>query len=263
MELNKIYFGDCLFLMNDVDNESVDMIICDLPYGIIDCKWDVVLDFKLLWNQYERIIKDNGAIVLFGSQPFTTDLINSNRKLFRYEIIWEKSKGSNFLNANKMPNKTHENICVFYKKQPIYNPIKYIMPERYIDKRSAKARQNGGNSNSTKAFYISGPRSKIRERKFDDGSRMSDSLLCFSSEWNKGMHPTQKPVLLLEYLIKTFTNEKDIVLDNCIGSGTTAVAAINTKRNFIGIEKNKDYYNKANERIKKHLLTPIQGLINI
>jgi site-specific DNA-methyltransferase (adenine-specific) len=250
-------YGDCLEIMPNIPSKSVDMILCDLPYGTVSCKWDIVIPFDLLWEQYERIIKDNGAIVLSASQPFTTDLISSNRRLFRYEMIWEKSSPSGFLNAQKMPNKCHENILVFYKNLPVYNPIKYVMPDRYIDKRSAKARLKGKNDALTKTFNISGKASKEYVRKEDDGSRLPDSILCFNSEWGKNMHPTQKPLSLFEYLIKTYTNEGDLVLDNCLGSGTTAIACHNLKRRCIGIEKEFEYFEIAKKRVQDVQRVPL------
>lgn len=235
MELNKIYKEDCLIGMQRIPDKSIDMILCDLPYGTTRCKWDVLIPFAPLWKQYERIIKDNGAIVLTGSQPFTTDLINSNRKLFRYEIIWHKTMSTGFLNANKQPLKAHENICIFYKKQPIYNPQKTFkdVPDkgRVRMQTANRAAQYGAFNNGT---YT------------DDGSRFPNSVLAISN-WNGALfgntdnatkHHTQKPVALFEWLIKTYTNEGMLVLDNCMGEGTTAKACINTGRGYIGFEIN-------------------------
>ena len=242
IELNKIYNEDCLEGMKLIEDKSIDMILCDLPYGTTACKWDTIIPFEPLWEQYERVIKDNGAIVLTASQPFTIDLINSNRKIFRYEWIWEKTKGGAFVNANRMPMKRHENVLVFYKKQPTYNPQKTKAPEHLIDKRKTI-----NNSKSDKNYTYTGVKPI---RKKDDGTRFPTSVIRFNSE--TGLHPTQKPVPLLEYLIKTYTNEGETVLDNCMGSGTTAVACINTNRNYIGFELDTTYYNLANERIQKH-----------
>ena len=240
MELNRIYNEDCLEGMKKIKDKSVDMILCDLPYQSTNLKWDRIIPFEELWMQYNRIIKDNGAIVLTGSQPFTVDLINSNRKMFKYEWIWEKTKGGAFVHANRMPMKRHENILIFYKKQPTYNPQKTRAPEHLIDKRKTIS-----NSISTKDHTYTGMKPI---RKKDDGTRFPTSVIRVNSE--TGLHPTQKPVALFEYLIKTYTNEGDTVLDNCMGSGTTAIAAINTNRNFIGFELDETYFNLANERIK-------------
>ncbi len=233
--------GDCLELMKDIPNGSIDMILADLPYGTTACKWDSIIPLEPLWKQYERIIKDNGAIVLTSSQPFTTDLINSNRKIFKYEWIWEKTKGGAFVHANRMPMKRHENVLVFYKKQPTYNPQKTKAPEHLIDKRKTI-----NNSRSVKDYTYTGLRPI---RKKDDGTRFPISVIHVNSE--TGLHPTQKPVALFEYLIKTYTNEGDVVLDNTMGSGTTGVACVNTNRSFIGMELDDKYFEIAKKRIEK------------
>jgi len=230
IEINKIYNMDCLEGMGYIEDKSIDMILCDLPYGTTACKWDIIIPFELLWNQYERIIKDNGAMIFTASQPFTTLLISSNLKLFRYEWIWQKNYGSNFAVARKQPFKEHENICVFYKKQPTYKPI---MEERSdsgkLFVRNCKyEKRNSEHTNSLK----SGKANRNLEK------RLPGSIKKFNME--VGLHPTQKPVTLFEYLIKTYTNEGDLVLDNCIGSGTTAIACIKTGRNFIGFDNGKD-----------------------
>ncbi len=240
MELNRIYNEDCLIGMDKIEDKSVDMILCDLPYGTTQCKWDIVLPFDKLWKQYNRIIKDNGAIVLFSKQPFTSDLVNSNRDMFRYELIWEKTRAGNSMQVKNQPSAIHENIEVFYKKQPTYNDLKFKVDEKYIDKRKS----------IRDSYYKSEHYSGVMKRKADDGLRHPQSILPFNSVWHKGMHPTEKPVELFEWLIKSYTNENDVVLDNCIGSGTTAIACINTKRNYIGFEKEKNYYNMCIERIR-------------
>ena len=226
--------GDCLELMKDIEDKSIDMILCDLPYGTTACKWDSVIPFEPLWKQYKRIIKDNGAIVLFGSEPFSTMLNYSNMKMFRYEWVWLKNNSTGFQLANKMPLKKHENISVFYKKLPTYNP-QGLKPYGKVNKRGRSG--NGGHLANEVNEYI---------QKF---TNYPTQTIAFSYDKLK-LHPTQKPVKLLEYLIKTYTNEGDIVLDNCMGSGSTGVACWNTKRRFIGIELNKDYYNIAKERIE-------------
>ena len=240
IELNKIYNEDCLEGMKRIPDGSVDCVICDLPYGTTACKWDIVIPFKELWQQYKRIIKDNGAIILFSKQPFTSDLINSNRDMFRYELIWEKTRAGNSMQVKNQPSAIHENIEVFYKNQPTYNDIKFMVDEKYIDKRKS----------IRDSIYKSEHYKGVMKRKADDGMRHPQSILPFNSVWHKGMHPTEKPVELIQWLIRSYTNEGDLILDNCIGSGTTAIAAIKEKRHFIGMELNKEYYDKACKRIK-------------
>lgn len=237
MELNKIYLGDCLKIMPSIDNSSIDMILCDLPYGTTQCKWDEILPFDELWRQYERIIKQNGAIVLFGSEPFSSYLRLSNIKLFKYDWIWDKIKGTGFLNAKKQPMRNHEIISVFYKSQCTYN---YQKTFGHINKKSFRKKhlQTEVYGKMTKDYL------------YESTERYPRSILEFSSDTqNSSLHPTQKPIALLEYLIKTYTNECDIVLDNCIGSGSTAIACIKTNRNFIGIEKEQKYFDCSNKRI--------------
>ena len=225
--------GDCLELMKDIPDKSIDMILCDLPYGTTRNKWDSVIPLDKLWEQYERIIKENGAIILFSQMPFTAELTHSNLKLFKYEWIWEKDNGTGFLNAKKMPLKIHENILVFYKKLPTYNPQMRTGFKPY------KCKQ--GRHSTNYGLYEQG---HITE---SNGERYPIDIIEFKKD--SGLHPTQKPVALLEYLIKTYTNENDLVLDNCMGSGATGVACVNTNRNFIGIELSEEYYNIAKERI--------------
>ena len=232
----KLLKGDCLELMKEIPNGSIDMILCDLPYGTTACKWDTVIPFETLWEQYNRIIKDDGAIILFGSEPFTSVLICSQIKLFRYDLIWDKQKGCDFLNANRKPLKSHENILVFYKKSPTYNKqYWYSTPYKKIT----------GNKKQSSVYHNS---HKVDTESID-GKRNPLSILSFSRDSNR-LHPTQKPVALLEWLIKTYTNEGDTVLDNCMGSGTTGVACVNTNRRFIGMEIDESYFNIAKERIE-------------
>ena len=240
----ELIHGDCLEEMKKISGKSIDMILCDLPYGVTRNKWDVVIPFEPLWQQYERVIKDNGAIVLFSQQPFTTKLICSNLKMFRYELIWEKSNVTGYLNAKKMPLRTHENILVFYKKQPTYNPQKWQINERFMDRRKKISVDNHNYRSRNYGQHI--------EFVYkDDGTRYPVSILSFPSVNNeKTNHPTQKPTALLEYLIKTYTNEGEIVLDSCMGSGSAGVACVNTNRDFIGIELEENYFNVAKERIK-------------
>ena len=234
-----LWQGDCLELMKYIPDKSIDMILCDLPYGQTKFEWDKKIDFALLWGRYERIIKDNGAIVLFGKHPFTSELVLSNLKLFRYELIWEKTRASNSMQVKKQPSAIHENIIVFYKNQPTYNDLKFKVDEKYIDKRKS----------INDSFYNKGHYQGVMKRKADDGWRHPQSILPFNSVWKKDMHPTEKPVELLEWLIKSYTNENDIVLDNCMGSGSCGVASINTNRRFIGIEIYEEYFNIAKQRI--------------
>ncbi|OEH66772.1 MAG: hypothetical protein BAX61_13280 [Psychrobacter sp. B29-1] len=225
--------GDCLELLKDIPDGSVDAIVCDLPYGTTRNKWDSIIDLDLLWQQYERVIKDDGAILLTAQTPFDKVLGVSNLKLLRYEWIWEKTQGTGHLNAKKMPMKNHENILVFYKRLPTYNPQKTKGKPYTITK--------GGDSSN---YNDSGIVTTI-----NNGDRYPLTVQQFKSD--KGLHPTQKPVALLEYLIKTYTNEQDTVLDNCFGSGSTGVAAVNTNRKFIGIELDKDYFAIAEQRINE------------
>lgn len=239
--MNKIFLGDCIEIMNTMEDKSVDMVLCDLPYGITGCDWDSVVPFDKLWESYERICKENCAIVLFASQPFTTDLINSNRSNFKYSLVWSKNVPTGMSYAKYRPMKYHEDILVFYKKQPVYNPI---MKERIgVGKACYNYDHYCGNSNHVKYEKV--------KKKYDPDFVQPSSVLNFKVVPNRNgkLHPTQKPIDLCEYLIKTFTNENDLVLDNCCGSGSTLVAAKNTNRKFIGIEKEEKYFIIANNRI--------------
>lgn len=235
----KLYNGDCLEIMKDIPDGSIDMILCDLPYGTTACKWDVIIPFDKLWEQYNRIIKNNGAIALFGSQPFVGVLINSNIKMFRHEWIWNKDKGGNFMNCKFEPMKTHEHILVFGKEKSVYNPIMEKRDDK--NKRKNNPRVNTSNIITTKEFYTA-------QSKGNNDYKYPTSVKYFNSV-RGGLHPTQKPVDLLEYLIKTYTSEGETILDNCMGSGSTGVACINTNRNFIGIELDENYFNIAKNRI--------------
>lgn len=236
--------GDCLYLMKKIPDSSVDMILCDLPYGVTQNKIDKCISFDKLWAEYERVIKPNGCIALFGQGLFYVDLVNSNRKMFRYDFVWDKKLTSGFLNAKRMPLRRHEQIAIFYKKQPTYNPQftkgkpLHSKGINYINKEPKN--QNYG------VFYNTADERKGCTDKYPT------SIIAFKKPHpSVAKHPTQKPVELLEYLIKTYTNEGDIVLDNCMGSGSTGVACINTGRNFIGIELDEKYFNIAKERIKE------------
>ena len=235
-----LYQGDCLEIMKDIPDKSVDMILCDLPYGTTRNAWDKKLDLTALFSEYHRIIKKHGAIALFSQMPFCVDLVNADRKHFRYEWIWQKSRGTGFLNANRMPLKIHENILIFYDKLPKYNPQKTSgNPYRVLSRKSSA--NYSPNTGNFKTENIDGSRYPVDTIKFAQVNCSNESKL----------HPTQKPVPLLEYLIKTYTNEGETVLDNCMGSGSTGVACMNTNRNFIGIELDENYFRIAKKRIEQ------------
>lgn len=235
----ELYCGDCLDIMPQIENKSVDMILCDLPYGTTQNKWDIILPFNNLWDCYNRIIKENGAIILFGSGMFTAELMTSNKSMWRYNLIWEKTTPTGFLNAKKMPLRNHEDICIFYKKLPTYNPQK-----TYNNKRKVSKSEHKINCIDTTNY------GKHNHTTYDSTERYPKSVLTFKTDKQKiSVHPTQKPVALIEYLIKTYTNDNETVLDNCMGSGSTGVACRNLNRNFIGIEKDKKYFEIACDRI--------------
>ena len=244
----KLYKGDCLIEMDKIEDKSVDMILCDLPYGTTSCKWDTIIPFEPLWEQYERVIKDDGAIVLTGSEPFSSILRTSNLKNYKYDWKWEKPSGANFLNFKYQPAKVHEDIMVFGKMATSYSKkgnMKYFpqMTEgKPYEQKSGK--QKTKNSNST-------VRSEIKQVVTKNtGLRYPRSIQKFALDKEK-LHSTQKPVALFEYLIKTYTNENEVVLDSTMGSGSTGVACVNTGRKFIGIELDEKYFNIAKERIEK------------
>lgn len=235
MKVDYIEQGDCLELMKEIPNESVDMILCDLPYGTTRNKWDCIIPFEPLWEQYKRVIKQNGAIVLFCDGLFTANLMQSNIKIWRYNLVWDKQRGCDFLNANVKPLKSHEDIAVFYKKKPTYN-------KQYWYSKPYKRTKNGSLSNNY------GDRQAAWSES-EDGKRNPLSILSFARDADRS-HPTQKPVALLEYLIRTYTNEGDTVLDNCMGSGSTCVACKNTNRHYIGFELDEKYFEIAKKRIE-------------
>ena len=234
----KLYQGDCLEVMKGIPDKSIDMILCDLPYGTTQNKWDSVIPFDELWREYKRIIKDNGAIVLTSQGIFTAKLILSNEKWFKYKLVWEKSKATNFLNAKKQPLRKHEDICIFYNKQPIYNP----------QMREGKPYDKGVRKDQLTGSY--GDFNPVHVKS--EGKRYPTDVVYFKTAESEGKvyHSTQKPVDLLEYLIKTYTNENEVILDCCMGSGSTGVAALNTNRRFVGIELDEKYFNIAVERLK-------------
>lgn len=227
--------GDCLNLMQNIPDGSVDMILCDLPFGVTRCKWDSCIPLDLLWKGYRRIRKENAAIVLFAAEPFTSELVFSNKSEFRYDMVWVKEQGTDFLNANRKPLKQHENILVFYHAMPTYN-------KQCGTGKPYKAVNGNKNSSCWGGF-------KAGFCTDSDGKRNPTTVMHFNRE--RGFHPTQKPVPLLEYLIKTYTDEGETVLDNCMGSGSTGVACVNTGRSFIGMELNTEYFNVARKRIEE------------
>ena len=233
----ELYNGDCLEVMKDIPDKSIDMILCDLPYGMTQNKWDICIPLDKLWEQYKRIIKPSGAIVLTAQGLFTAKLIMSQPQLYKYKWIWEKSKSTNFLNAKKQPLRKHEDICVFYKKQPTYHP--QMTAGTPYDK-GVRKNQLSGSYGDFQPVHVS-----------SDGERYPTDIIYVKTAESEGevVHPTQKPVALLEYLIKTYTNECETVLDNCMGSGSTGVACLNTNRNFIGIELDEKYFSIAKERL--------------
>ena len=241
LDLNKIYNEDCLEGMKNFEDKSIDMILCDLPYGTTQNKWDSVIPLDELWKEYKRIIKDNGVIVLTSQGIFTANLMLSNEKWFKYKLVWVKSKATNFLNAKKQPLRKHEDICVFYNKQPQYNPQ---MTEGEPYDKGVRKNQLTGSYGDFNPVHVK-----------SEGMRYPTDVVYFKTAESEGKvyHPTQKPAALFEYLIKTYTDEGEIVLDNCIGSGTTAVACLNTNRNFIGFELDEGYWKIANERIEKYM----------
>ena len=282
MEIDKIYNEDCLVGMKAIPDKSIDCIICDLPYGVLNrsnpqAQWDNIIPIQPLWEQYERVIKDNGAIVLFAQGMFTAQLMMSNPKMWRYNLIWDKiNRSTGFLNANRCPLRIHEDIVVFYKSQPTYNP-QFTFEQVYHNRVGAG---NGYKQNKAGAIY--GKMTNGGKKEKEDMPSFEDSEMCLSGARNRCYgnfavtetritnekyptsiipmdkehdgnyhHPTQKPVNLIRWLVRTYTNEGDLVLDNCMGSGTTAVACLKEKRHFIGYEITKEYFDIAQQRIKQ------------
>lgn len=231
-----LYLGNCLDILKEVEDNSVNMVLCDLPYGTTACSWDSIIPLEPLWEQYNRICKENAAMVFTAAQPFTTILAASNIKNFKYEWIWEKPQGTNPMNAKVMPLKSHENILVFYRKKPTYNPQMWFSTP-----------YSGFSSETSKIGEVYN-KAKSKHRDNPEGSRYPKTILKFKQE--KGLHPTQKPVELMRYLIRTYSNKNDVILDNTMGSGTTGVACVLENRKFIGIEKDEKYFKVAQDRIK-------------
>ncbi|WP_108558358.1 DNA-methyltransferase [Arcobacter caeni] len=286
LEINKVYNEDCMIGMEKIKDKSIDMILCDLPYGTTACKWDIIIplndyieieiknkivsmnenEYKLycfennipieifkikwkeqskkgLWTHYKRIIKDDGAIVLTAKQPFTSELIDSNIKDFKQELIWLKTRPSNFMNAKKMFMSWHENVLIFYKKLPTFNR-QMVNGKKRTDKINKVDRSES----------VFGSTGEKHGYEFDNnGLKNPNTILEFSNPNSNSLHPTQKPIELFEYLIKTYTNENDMILDNCMGSGTTAIASLNLNRKFIGFETNKRYIEIINTRIEERI----------
>lgn len=241
-KMNQLLFGDCLELMKDIPDKSIDMILCDLPYGTTNCKWDSPINLNKLWIQYKRITKDNAAIVLFAQTPFDKVLGVSNLSWLKYEWIWEKTQATGHLNAKRMPMKAHENILIFYNKLPTYNP--QITSGHVRKVATAKHKRN----TSTGEIY-----NKCDNfSDYDSTDRYPRSVITFASDKQKmNLHSTQKPLALCEYLIKTYSNEGDTILDNCCGSGTTAIACLNTNRKYICMENDEKYFDVAENRINQ------------
>lgn len=237
----KLILGDCLDVMKVIPDKSIDMILCDLPYGVTKNVWDKPIPFAPLWEHYNRIIKDNGAIILFGQGMFTANLMLSNKKMWRYNLVWNKVLSTGFLNSNLMPLRVHEDICVFYKKRTTYNPQK-------VKGKPCHSRGRAVNKNSAELKNDNYGDYTILNTEGD--MKHPTSILTFSKPHSSvSKYSAEKPVELLEFLIKSYSNEGDIVLDNCMGSGSTGVACINTKRRFIGIDKNEIAYSKSKERL--------------
>ena len=240
LQINSVNNGNCLELMNDIDDKSIDMILCDLPYGTTACKWDTVIPFEPLWAHYKRIIKDNGAIVLTASQPFTSALVMSNIKMFKYDWVWNKKKGGSPLLSKIQPIRISEDVVIFGKGKLFYNPI---MTPR--DKPVSRGKNKGNISETTNNAFT---KDKVYTEYYP-----KNIIEISNADQNNRVHPTQKPVALFEYLIKTYTHEGELVLDNCAGSGTTAIACLKTNRNYILIEQETKYCDIANKRIAEFI----------
>lgn len=231
----RMHNSDCLVGMSRIETGTVDLVLCDLPYGTTKCPWDRVIPFEPLWEQYRRVLKPRGALALFAAQPFATELINSARKLFRYDLVWEKGTAVGHANANRMPMRSHELVLVFYQRLPKYHPQGLVPLEKPVVHRASGKKAGsvyGGMKNASVQQFTNYPR----------------SVLHFASR-GKRLHPTQKPVELLEYLVRTYTDPGDLVLDNCMGSGSTAVAALQAGRRFVGFETNPEYFAAACQRV--------------
>ncbi len=248
----QLFNGDCLEIMKHIPDKSVDMILCDLPYGTTACKWDSVIPFDELWKQYKRIIKDNGAIVLFGSEPFSSFLRTSGIDLYKYDFIWHKSRPTGFAQAKNQPLRDYENVCVFSKGNAIHaSQTKNRMVYNPQGLMSCHIEKKQGNKNGKTDTCFSNRKSH-KNVHLQECTNYPRQVIAIASE-SKTVHPTQKPVALCEYLVKTYTNLGDTILDNCMGSGTTGVACKNLGRDFIGIELDKNYFDIAQQRIESQV----------
>ncbi len=250
LEINQIHQGDCLALMPSIPDKSIDMILCDLPYGTTNCAWDSIIDMGKLWREYERVIKDNGAIVLTGREPFTSKLITSNLMGYKHKWIWNKKQSGSFLNGKFMPMQIEEDILVFSKNGARVNYFPIM--------RKGKMRKKGGGKKNAEHLNKIDLSLIKQNDVYYPTNILNDFPVC--SNKSKIIHPTQKPVALFEYLIKTYTNENDLVLDNCSGSGTTAIACINSNRRYICIEQNEEYIKRSRQRVQDH--EPLLRLTN-
>ena len=256
--IDEIHLGDCLELMTEIPDKSVDMICCDLPYEVLNKdseggSWDTIIPFKPLWEQYERVIKDNGAIVLFAQGMFTAQLMMSNPKLWRYNLIWDKGRATGFLNANRMPLRYHEDVCVFYKTLPTYNP----QMEDLNGRRPNNPQGNGVHKETNRCYgKVKRIDPTYENKKFPRSIINISAVHCGEGQF----HPVQKPIDLIRYLIRTYSNEGELILDNCSGSGTTAIACVMEKRHFICIEKNPEYWEKSVKRLNVELSQPTLDL---
>jgi len=247
MELNKIYCENCIKTMKRIPDGNIDLMLTDPPYNTTACKWDYAINFELLWKEWLRIVKPNGAFIFTTSQPFTTDLIMSNRAIFKYEIIWDKIIGNNPYAVKYQPMRIHENICVFYRKQPTYNPIKKKRELKNQRPNSRGEKANVKEYNNT----VFGNRKNGYANDYNDTTVNPKSIIEFMKHPNSiGLHPTQKSVELMRYLILTYSNKDEMVFDGYMGSGTTAIACIIENRNFIGSEINEKYFKLAEKRIE-------------
>lgn len=242
MNTINLYNADCFDILPTLKENSVDMVLCDLPYGTTQNPWDIILPWEKLWTQYNRVVKDNGAIVLFAQGLFYVDLVSSNKKLFKYDLVWDKVLTSGFLNANRMPLRQHEQIAVFYKDAPTYNPQKVKGNPNH-----SKGKPKKGTNNNYGDFEWVDNKDLLGDMKHP-----TSIISCQKPHPSVAVHPTQKPIELLENLIKTYTNEGETVLDNCMGSGSTVLAAMNTNRKVIGIELNNEYYKIAEQRVAEN-----------
>jgi len=251
-----LYKGDCLEEMKKIPDGSVDLVLTDPPYGTTACKWDSVIPFEPMWEQLKRVIKPNGAIVLFGSQPFTSVLVMSNPDWFKYDWCWKKPRGTGHLNAKKQPLRDKEDVLVFYQSQPIYNP-QFAVGKPYTKLKGGKQTKVSEHGATTYGKFYKG----AEFRNDNDGRRYPKQVLEFGVVERGTVHPTQKPVALMEYLIRTYTNEGETVLDFTMGSGSTGVACVNTGRKFIGIELDEHYFGIAQERISNAQTTPLERAV--